>query len=259
MHLELQWTVWMPLTLWAIHRAYNEASLRFGALAGVLLWLQMLSSVYYGAFLVVIGATLALLLAATEPRRARCGRPGRSVSARWSAAVLTAPYAIPYIYEHPRARAARSWRGRELQRAIRQLRRRHREQNWLWGWTSFEYPGNELHLFPGLAAIALAVHRVHQGSAAIARIYFAHARDRRCAVVRAVTGGSTAGCTRTSARCRVSVRRRGSPIFACCALAMLAGFGFQVAAADRRAGRGRRSRCSLRSSWSSASSTGRHR
>ena len=58
MHLELQWTVWIPLTLWAVHRAYTGASLRFGALAGVLIWLQMLSSVYYGVFLLVIAGTL---------------------------------------------------------------------------------------------------------------------------------------------------------------------------------------------------------
>ena len=29
-HLELQWTVWMPLTLWALHRTFDEGTLRCG-------------------------------------------------------------------------------------------------------------------------------------------------------------------------------------------------------------------------------------
>jgi hypothetical protein len=47
MHLELQWTVWMPLALWAAYRAYEEGSVRWGAATGVLLLLQAISSLYY--------------------------------------------------------------------------------------------------------------------------------------------------------------------------------------------------------------------
>jgi len=71
MHLELQWTVWMPLAFWAVHRAIEERSVRFGLLAGLLIWLQMISSVYYGAFLSVIVAALAGLLVASKPQQAR--------------------------------------------------------------------------------------------------------------------------------------------------------------------------------------------
>src|SRR6185295_12012541 len=38
-HLELQWTVWMPLTLWAVHRTFDEGTRRSGVLAGLFLWL----------------------------------------------------------------------------------------------------------------------------------------------------------------------------------------------------------------------------
>src|SRR5262249_36778509 len=41
MHLELQWTAWMPLTFWAVHRVFDEAKWRHGMLAGILLTFQL--------------------------------------------------------------------------------------------------------------------------------------------------------------------------------------------------------------------------
>ena len=70
-HLELQWTVWMPLTLWALHRTLDEGTLELGALTGLFLWLQVISCVYYGAFLGVIVSALAVLLMASRPDQAR--------------------------------------------------------------------------------------------------------------------------------------------------------------------------------------------
>src|SRR6476646_4296739 len=52
MHLELQWTVWIPWTFWALHRVFETAALRHAVLVGVFITLQFLSSVYYGLFLV---------------------------------------------------------------------------------------------------------------------------------------------------------------------------------------------------------------
>src|ERR1700722_18646116 len=62
MHLELQWAMWVPLTLWAIHRAIEGRSWRYGMLGGLFLWLQILSSVYYGVFLAATAAVFVLLL-----------------------------------------------------------------------------------------------------------------------------------------------------------------------------------------------------
>jgi len=70
-HLELQWTVWMPLTLWAMHRTFDEGTVRFGLLTGLFLWLQILSCVYYGAFLGLIGGALAVMLMAGHAESAR--------------------------------------------------------------------------------------------------------------------------------------------------------------------------------------------
>ena len=48
MHLELQWAMFIPLTFWAMHRAVEGSSWRWGIMAGLFLWLQILACVYYG-------------------------------------------------------------------------------------------------------------------------------------------------------------------------------------------------------------------
>ena len=70
--------------------------MRFGLLAGLLIWLQMISSVYYGAFLGVIVAALAGLLVASKPPQARGAVLPLAVCA-FVAAALTLPYTVPYI------------------------------------------------------------------------------------------------------------------------------------------------------------------
>ncbi len=229
--------------------------MRFGALAGVLLWLQMLSSVYYGAFLGLIGASFALLLAATGPRRAR-SVAGPFCLAGFVAAILTAPYAIPYVL-NTRALGPRDPGDVATFSARFASYVSAPEQNWIWGWTSIDYPGNELHLFPGLAAIALAVLGFVKGPR-IARVYSRAARDRRCPVV---------GTLRVGLRLAVRARPRAAG-FPCAGAVrdsrlLRVGDSRRLRLPGHCAGsscnRGRRSRCSLRSSSSSASSTGRHR
>ena len=46
MHMELQWTVWLPWALWAVHRTLESGRLVHGLQAGLFVALQMLSSVY---------------------------------------------------------------------------------------------------------------------------------------------------------------------------------------------------------------------
>ena len=158
MHLELQWTVWMPLTLWAVHRVFETGSRRFGMLAGAFFCLQMLSSMYYGAFLGDRWSrVLVLVLAATEPRRVRAASC-RSVS----------PLAWPAVVDVPLRAAVHGQRAERSASAISGDVTRFSAhlvsyvtapaQNWLWGWTSNRvvFEGDELHLFPGLVAVALA-------------------------------------------------------------------------------------------------------
>src|SRR3954467_11861444 len=93
-HLELQWTVWMPLTLWALHRTVDEGTFKFGLLTGLFLWLQMISCVYYGAYLGGIAAALAVMLLATRPDATRRAI-GPLCAGALVAVVLTLPYALP--------------------------------------------------------------------------------------------------------------------------------------------------------------------
>ena len=51
MHMELQWTVWIPWAFWALHRTLETGSRRHAALLGMFVALQFMSSIYYGLFL----------------------------------------------------------------------------------------------------------------------------------------------------------------------------------------------------------------
>jgi len=156
-HLELQWAMWIPLALWAVHRTVDDPTWRRGALAGIFLWLQVLSCVYYGIFLAITMALLSMLLAGRVYLR-RGDRLAAIVG--WLtvgaviAAVLTLPYARPYVEN------ARLFGGRNLD----EIRRFSATpisylsapaQSWLWGWTS-DFGDMERRLFPGVVAVALA-------------------------------------------------------------------------------------------------------
>jgi hypothetical protein len=155
MHLELQWTVWMPLAFWALHRAVAEGSRRFGALVGVLVWLQVLSCVYYGIFLALMVALLGLLLIAAHPRRAPIALTVLAIGGLVAIA-LTYPYARPYV-ENASKLGPRDL-GEVVQYSADPLSYLTAPpQNWLWGGTADRFPGNELRFFPGVVAIALAL------------------------------------------------------------------------------------------------------
>src|SRR5215831_10501806 len=66
MHMELQWTMWMPLAFLALHRLYDTGRMRYGVAVGACLALQMLSSIYYGMFLGVLLGLAALVLIARD-------------------------------------------------------------------------------------------------------------------------------------------------------------------------------------------------
>src|SRR4249919_1174138 len=57
MHMELQWTMWMPLAFLALHRTLDTGRLRDGLACGFAVALQTFSSVYYGMFLATLLAT----------------------------------------------------------------------------------------------------------------------------------------------------------------------------------------------------------
>jgi hypothetical protein len=96
MHMELQWTVWSPWAFWALQRTIETASTRFGLLTGLFLTLQMTSSVYYGVFLFVLIAPVALLQLLTLRGRRLVRGGGALVLGATLAASASSVYSIPY-------------------------------------------------------------------------------------------------------------------------------------------------------------------
>lgn len=96
-HLELQMAFFMPLCLWALHRAIDKGQWRDGVLTGLFVALQSLSSWYYGiflaTFLVPVAAVLLIAKRAAERMRAiRVLAVGAVL-----AAVIVLPMSIPYF------------------------------------------------------------------------------------------------------------------------------------------------------------------
>ena len=96
MHMELQWTLWMPWALWALQRTLESGSLRFGLLTGLFAALQMASSVYYGVFLFMaiaaVGGTQLITL-----RRQHLARVVRALLLGGAlAASVSWVYSLPY-------------------------------------------------------------------------------------------------------------------------------------------------------------------
>ncbi len=156
MHMELQWSVWIPWAFWALHRLFETGSRKYAGLLGAFTALQFMSSIYYGIFLVtLLGLCAVLLLCATPGTEVRSRIAGLAIAAV-TAAILVAPYSIPYAAtkEHvgPREEAqvlAYSARPRDYQIAT--------DSNFLYGQGSGPLGRPERRLFPGILPVLLAI------------------------------------------------------------------------------------------------------
>jgi hypothetical protein len=225
MHLELQWAMWIPLTFWAIHRSIEERSAKFGALAGLFLWLQVVSCVYYGVFLAL---TLAVFVPLVLLVSGRIGWTaiGSLVLAASVAILLTIPYAWPYV-RNAQTLGPRDLNEVALYSATPVNYLASPPQGLLWGWTS-RWGSPERSLFPGLAATLLAL------------LALGH-KPRRLVFVYAVVGlwafelslGSHGRLYEWIAEQVSILGGLRAParfsIVAVCAIAALAGFGAEVA------------------------------
>lgn len=96
MHMELQWTPWIPLAFWALQRSIETGAVRFGLLLGLFTTLQMASSIYYGVFLLILVSAVGAmqLFSLRGPVLARAARAlllGGAI-----AASLSWAYSLPY-------------------------------------------------------------------------------------------------------------------------------------------------------------------
>jgi hypothetical protein len=224
MHLELQWTVWMPLSLWAVHRAFDRPSWRVSLWFGLLLSLQMLSGVYYAVFLGLVLGVLTLMLAMARPATALPAIRTLAVGSVLPA-IVTAVYSRPYIANAKLLGPRAIW-DISLFSARPGSYLAAPQENWLWGWTAWGFTGNELHLFPGAVAVVLALLALTLTPRRLAWMY---------AVLTAVAVELSLGLNgwfysflyaHVSALSGFRAPARFS-ILACCALAVLAGLGYQ--------------------------------
>ena len=157
MHMELQWTVWVPWALWAVHRTIESGRPMHGLQAGLFVALQMLSSVYYGVFLATLLPLVAGLLLLSLPR-SQALRAFRALALGGvAAAIICSLYALPYL-------AASRQVGRRSTDEISKFSAQPRDylaatpDNRIYG-DVFESPP-EHRLFPGLVAVVLAIAAV---------------------------------------------------------------------------------------------------
>jgi hypothetical protein len=154
-HLQLQQTQFVPLALWAFHRLLDTGRVRDGVLLGACVAAQMLSCMYYGLFLVpYMGVVCGTLLIAAR------SMPRRRLIALAAAAAVAAVAMIPAGRAYLGARAVVGERGRqEVADGSARLRNylAPPEVNAVYGAIFNRFTDPERRLFPGFAAIALAI------------------------------------------------------------------------------------------------------
>jgi hypothetical protein len=154
MHMELQWAVWMPWAFWALQRTIETQAWRFGALTGVFIALQMLSSIYYGMFLALLIALVGgVQLLTLKPRQILLALGSLGLGAV-IAVTVAGLYSIPYS-------SAASRVGTRHEHEIRMFSARPRDYrvptatNLLYGGRFDGSP--ERRLFPGVLPMLLAL------------------------------------------------------------------------------------------------------
>jgi Dolichyl-phosphate-mannose-protein mannosyltransferase len=155
-HLELQMTMWMPLCLWAFHRAVQEERLAFGLLTGLLLALQTLSSWYYGIFLATYLLPVGAVLLIGEGSR-RLGPSIRVlIAGGLLAAVIVGPLTRPY-FEARRAVGERGVDEIGFYSATPFNYLAAHPRNVTFGALTSKWGGQERELFQGFAVLLLAL------------------------------------------------------------------------------------------------------
>jgi len=157
MHLELQATVFLPLALWALDRAFESGRGRDMAAFGAFLVLQVISGIYYTVFLATALAVAIpwRWLGLDPPQRTRFVKQ-LAVTAALSGAVA-APYLAIYMQN-------RSSVGERADSEVRLYSAT--PLNYLasdpgsvvHGWWGEQLGRSERRLFPGVLAIGLAVY-----------------------------------------------------------------------------------------------------
>jgi hypothetical protein len=156
MHLEIVWSAWIPLSLWALHRAIATDRWAFGIATGLFVAAQVFSCIYLAIFqavwLVVIGVLLiAFGLLDVRKRAFRALVLGAAIGG-----LLCAPYLRAYT-NSSRIVGTRSVEETAGYSAKPENYLASTDANWWYGWTRAEYGENEKSLSPGVIAVVLAL------------------------------------------------------------------------------------------------------
>lgn len=156
MHMELQWTVWIPWAFWALHRAFDTGFRRYGLLLGAFIALQFMSSIYYGLFLVALIGVCGVLLLCGLRRDVLRNRAALLAVGAVAALALSAPYLSLY------AATKRGVGGRPEQQVLMFSARPSSytvatATNYLYGSRSAPRARLERLLFPGVLPLLLGV------------------------------------------------------------------------------------------------------
>jgi hypothetical protein len=157
MHMELQWTMWIPWAFWAMQRTLETGRVKFGVLTGLFVALQIVSSVYYGIFLVVLLSLAGLVQLVRVAPAARAATAGAFAAG----AVLT--IAVAAVYSKPYRDATARVGVRSVEEILEYSAKpssylRVTEGNYLYGRSHAD--GAELSLFPGYVPALLALAAV---------------------------------------------------------------------------------------------------
>jgi hypothetical protein len=156
LHLELQATVFLPLTLLYFDRALESGSRRDAWLTMAAFVAQVYSCIYYSVFLGTVMVPIAVFRLWKATPAARTALLRTLAPAAIVAAIAVSPYAIAYAQN-------RATLGERLDSDI--LLYSATAENYLatpqanvvHGWWSAEFGQQERRLFPGVVAIALAL------------------------------------------------------------------------------------------------------
>ena len=160
----------MPLALWAWHRALDGGRARDGLMCAVFVLLQLLSSIYYGMFLVVAMAVICPLT--LLQRRGHLGR--RALGGLVAGAVIVGAAAV--AYQRPYALARELVGDRDLAEAGRYSADAASylaatPDNLLYGALTDSLGDNEKRLFTGITPIVLSVAALIPPVSPVALIY----------------------------------------------------------------------------------------
>lgn len=168
-HFQLQQTMFIPLTMWALHRVVDRGRLADGARLGAFAGGQFLSCVYFGVFLApyLTAAAIVLLIARARMRRDAPERTWvfdrawtrRTAMAIGIAAVTYAIVIAPVARAHLRASEVVGERQRaeaSLYNAVPINYLASSPSSYLYGSLGERFGAPERHLFPGFLAMLLA-------------------------------------------------------------------------------------------------------